>query len=82
MGISAGLDELLAELGVDAVSLKPEPWDPNIRLPYVGGNLCWPQGGHRPNYPGEPMSFVCQINFTEVLQQPGFSIEGMLCRSA
>lgn len=66
MGILAGLDELLAELSADAVGLKPEPGDPDIRSSYLGGHPYWPEGSQWPNYRGEPMSFVCQINFAEV----------------
>lgn len=78
MGIPAGLDELLAELGTDAVSLEPEPGDPDIRSSYLGGHPYWPEGSQWPNYRDEPMSFVCQINFAEVPQLPGFPSEGLL----
>ncbi|MBA0048535.1 DUF1963 domain-containing protein [Mycobacteroides sp. LB1] len=78
MGILAGFDELLSELGADAVSLRPESGDPDIRSSYLGGHPYWPEGSQWPNYRGEPMSFVCQINFAEVPQLPGFPGEGLL----
>lgn len=78
MGILAGLDELLAELSADAVGLKPEPGDPDIRSSYLGGHPYWPEGSQWPNYRGEPMSFVCQINFAEVPPLPGYPTEGLL----
>jgi hypothetical protein len=78
MGIPAGLNKLLAELGSEAVSLEPEPGDPDIRSSYLGGHPYWPEGSRWPNYRGEPMSFVCQINFAEVPQLPAFPTEGLL----
>ncbi|OHU22409.1 hypothetical protein BKG76_18315 [Mycobacteroides franklinii] len=78
MGIFAGLDGLLSELGADAVSLKPEPGDPDIRSSYLGGHPYWPEGSQWPDYRGEPMSFVCQINFADVPRLPGFPADGLL----
>lgn len=78
MGIFTGINGLLAELSVDAVSLKPEPGDPDIRSSYLGGHPYWPDGSQWPNSGGEPMSFVCQINFGEVPALPGFPTEGLL----
>lgn len=78
MGIFAGLDGLLAELSADAVGLKPAPGDPDIRSSYLGGHPYWPEGSQWPNYRGEPMSFVCQINFAEVPALPGFPTKGLL----
>ncbi|KRQ28131.1 hypothetical protein BKG80_06775 [Mycobacteroides chelonae] len=63
MGIPAGLDGLLSELGADADSLESECGDPDVRSSYLGGDPSWTVGGQWPNYRGEPMSFVCQVNF-------------------
>ncbi len=82
MGIPAGLNELLFESGADVVKLKPQLGEPGIRSSYLGRYRYWPVGSQWPNYYCDSMSFVCQINFAEALQLPGFSIEGMLCRSA
>lgn len=65
MGIPGGLDRLLTELVADAVSLEPAPGDPDIRSSYLGGHPYWTEGSRWPHYRGEPMSFVCQINFAE-----------------
>ncbi|WP_052543748.1 YwqG family protein [Mycobacteroides abscessus] len=78
MGIPGGLDRLLTELVADAVSLEPAPGDPDIRSSYLGGHPYWTEGSRWPHYRGEPMSFVCQINFAEAPALPGFPTEGIL----